>query len=98
MSASDERLRDLIAKQAADWFMANRGEPSVREREDFADWLKASPLHVEEYLGIAAIARELPEAGSASESSIDSIVDRARAAEDEPIRPLCPRIPETTRA
>jgi transmembrane sensor len=97
MSASDERLRDFIAQQAADWFMANRGEPSVREREDFADWLKASPLHVEEYLGIAAVARELPEAGSASESSIDSIVDRARAAEDEPIRPLWPRITETTR-
>jgi transmembrane sensor len=97
MSANHERLRDLIAEQAADWFMANRGEPSVREREDFADWLKASPLHVEEYLGIAAIARELPEAGSASESSIDSIVDRARAAENEPIRPLWPRIPETTR-
>jgi len=97
MSASDERLRDLIAQQAADWFVANRGEPSVREREDFADWLKASPVHVEEYLRLAAIARDLQEFGADSKGSVDSIVARAQAAEDETIRPLWPRIRETTR-
>jgi transmembrane sensor len=89
MSASDERLRDLVAQQAADWFVANRGEPSVREREDFANWLKASPVHVEEYLGLAVIARDLQEIG-ASKGSIESIVARAQAAEVESIQPLWP--------
>jgi ferric-dicitrate binding protein FerR (iron transport regulator) len=48
MSVNDERLRDLIAQQAADWFVANRAELSAREREDFTAWLQASPVHVEE--------------------------------------------------
>ncbi len=97
MSTNDERLRDLIAQQAADWFVANRAEPSAREREDFAAWLKASPVHVEEYLGLAIIARDLREIGADPQSSVDAIVARARAAEDEPIRPLWPRIVGTTR-
>jgi transmembrane sensor len=88
MSAKDERLLSLIAQQAADWFVANRRELSAREREDFAAWLKASPVHVEEYLGFAVIARDLREIGADSESSVDSIVAAAQSAEDEPIRAL----------
>ena len=97
MSANDERLRNLIAQQAADWFVANRAELSAREREDFTAWLKTSPVHVEEYLGLAVIARDLREVGADSKSSVDSIVARAHAAEDEPIRPLWPGAPETPR-
>src|SRR5208282_5871194 len=97
MSTNDERLHDLIAQQAAEWFVANRAELTGREREDFTAWLKASPLHVEEYLSLGVIARDLREIGSDSESSIDSIVARARATEDEPIRPLWPGAPETPR-
>jgi transmembrane sensor len=97
MSTSDERLRSLIVQQAADWFVANRGEPSVREREDFAAWLEASPVHVEEYLSLAVIARDLREIGADSKGSVDSIVARAQAAEDEPIRPLWPSALETDR-
>ncbi len=97
MSTNNERLRDLIAQQAADWFVANRAEPSVREREEFAAWLKTSPLHVEEYLGVATIARDLRDVGADPQSSADEIVARARAAEAEPIRALWPRILGTTR-
>jgi transmembrane sensor len=95
MSANEEQLRNLIAQQAADWFVANREELSTREREDFTAWLKASPLHVEEYLGLAVMARDLREIGADSKSSVDSIVARAYAAEGEPIRPLWPSAPET---
>lgn len=97
MSASDEQLRSLIGQQAADWFVANREGLSTREREDFTAWLKTSPLHVEEYLGLAVIARDLREVGADSKSSVDSIVARAHAAEDEPIRPLWPGALETPR-
>ncbi len=97
MSTNDERLRDLIARQAAEWFVANRADPSAREREDFAAWLKTSPVHVEEYLGLAVIARDLREIGADPQSSVDAMVARARATEDEPIRPLWPRILGTAR-
>ena len=97
MSASDERLRDLIAEQAAGWFVANRGEPSLREREDFVNWLKASPVHVEEYLGLAVIARDLQEIGADSKGSVESIVARAQTAEVETIQPLWPRATEAER-
>jgi transmembrane sensor len=90
MSAKDETVRILIAQKAAEWFVANRRELSAREREDFAAWLKASPVHVEEYPGLAVIARDLQEIGADSKSSVDSIVARAQSAEDEPIRPLWP--------
>lgn len=97
MSANDEQLRDLIAQQAADWFVVNRGEPSAREREDFAAWLKASPVHVEEYLGLAALARDLREACAEPEIPVDALVAAARAAEDAQIQPLWPRIRGATR-
>ena len=97
MSANDERLRNLIAQQAADWFVANRAGLSPRAREDFAAWLKASPVHVEEYMGLAAIARDLREACAEPEISVDALVAAAGAAEDEQIRPLWPRMVEATR-
>jgi transmembrane sensor len=96
MSANDERVRDLIAQQASDWFVANRAELSAREREDFAAWLKASPLHVEEYLGLAAIARDLREACAEPQIPVDELVAAARAAEDGRIRPLWRRIVRVT--
>ncbi len=97
MSTDDERLRNLIAQQAADWFVTNRAALSAQEREDFAVWLKASPVHVEEYLGLAVIARDLREIGVNANSSVDSIVARARSAGDEPIRPFWPGALETDR-
>jgi transmembrane sensor len=97
MSGNDERLRDLIAQQAADWLVANRAELSAPERENFVTWLKASPMHVEEYLGLATIARDLREACADPELSVDSLVASARAAEDAKTRTLWPRILETSR-
>jgi transmembrane sensor len=97
MSANDERVRNLIAQQAADWFVANRAELSAPEREEFAAWLKASPVHVEEYLGLAAIARDLREACAEPQIPVDALVAAARAAEDARIEPLWPRIAGATR-
>lgn len=45
---------EIIAAEAAEWFTLNReGEPTHEQRERFLAWLSASPLHIEEYLGIA---------------------------------------------
>ena len=92
MSASEERVRDLITQQAADWFVANRAELSAQEREAFSAWLRASPIHVEEYLGVALTARDMKQACNLPDNSIDAVVARARAAETSVVRPSWPRL------
>ncbi len=45
---------DIITAEAAEWFALNREEVLTREqRGQFLAWLSASPLHIEEYLGVA---------------------------------------------
>jgi transmembrane sensor len=83
MNSSSERIRDAVAEQAADWFVQNRGGPLEREaRAAFVAWLRASPLHVEEYLGMAAVARDLAVAADDPEFRPEALVERAAAAND----------------
>jgi transmembrane sensor len=84
MSTKDAQVRDLVTRQAADWLVANRAELSAREREAFVAWLKASSAHVEEYLAVAAIARDLRDACAELAASTDSLVALAREAGEEP--------------
>src|ERR1700722_7132017 len=91
MSASEERVRDLITQQAADWFVANRAELSQHERDAFSAWLRASPMHVEEYLAVAVTARLLTPARDLPDNSIDAVVARARAEESGVLQPFWPR-------
>lgn len=90
MSTKDERVRDLIAEQAAAWFVANRGGLSAAERDAFAAWLVASPVHIEEYLTLSVIARDLREACADSVASIDAIVARAAVSDDSRVEHLWP--------
>jgi transmembrane sensor len=56
-----EPIEDTIASTAAEWYVAHRaGELEGTAREAFMQWLRASPLHVAEYLAISGIARDLP--------------------------------------
>ena len=59
MSAREQQMRSLLCEEAADWFLAHREGLDLARREQFASWLRASPQHVEEYLGIALTARDL---------------------------------------
>jgi len=81
LGSDEERVRELIMQQSADWFVANRAGLSEREREAFATWLKASPVHVEEYLALAGIDRDLRAAAAGCEESVEAIVARARGKE-----------------
>jgi transmembrane sensor len=92
MSANDPSVRELIGRQAADWFVANRGGLSPAERDGFSSWLRASPVHVEEYLRIAAVARDLRQACARPETSVDALVARARSEKSAPSEPLWQRI------
>ncbi len=60
MTPTDEQIRLAIAHQAAEWFVAHRTR-SLDEAglASFAQWLRTSPVHIDEYLRIAAVAGEL---------------------------------------
>jgi transmembrane sensor len=97
MSAREDQVRSLIAQDAADWFVASRAGLTDHERNRFVTWLKSSPVHVEEYLALEIIGRNLRGACEASQSSIDDLLARSRLEEDTPLRAFWPRLVETLR-
>ena len=85
MSNRDERVRLAIAEQAAEWYVANReGLADSAQRGTFAAWLQSSPVHVEEYLGVALIARDLPRAAQ-PDAPLEALLAEARRAADAPV-------------
>ena len=93
MTSKDEQIRAAIVEQAAEWLVANDEEPlAARESAALAAWLKASPVHVEEFLGVSVVARDLRKAAADQEYSVDAVVARARAEDDSPVQPLWPRL------
>ncbi len=63
MHKEDQQLQDLIAEQAAEWYVAHRdGTPGMQQQKTFMRWLRASPMHVAEYLAIAGVARDIGDA------------------------------------
>jgi transmembrane sensor len=79
MNAKEDRVRTVVAEEAADWFVANRAGLAADETARFNAWLKASPMNVEEYLGVALIARDLREACADPQLSPAALLARARA-------------------
>jgi transmembrane sensor len=96
MSATNDQVRQLITQRAADWFVANRAGMTPEQRQSFTDWLKTSPVHVEEYLAIAVIGRDLRRACTLTAHSVDALIERARNDDDSTIESLRPlRDPKT---
>jgi transmembrane sensor len=93
MTSKEEQVRAAIAEQAADWLVANdEGPLDARESAALAAWLKASPVHVEEFLRVSVIARDLGEARTDPEYSLETVLAHARVEDDTPVRPaLWPR-------
>jgi transmembrane sensor len=93
MIPNEDKVRAAIAEQAGEWLVANDDGPlEARDSAALAAWLKASPLHVEEFLGVSVIARDLREARSDPEYSLETVLARARAEDDTPIQPLWSRV------
>jgi transmembrane sensor len=88
MSIRGARVRALITEEAADWFAANRRGLDEAKRSQFLSWLKESPVHVEEYLGVTQMTNDLRAAMSHSEFSLDALLERARAEKDEGVVPF----------
>jgi len=92
MISSEQQVRAAIAEQAADWLVANDEGLDASQAAALAAWLRASPVHVEEFLRVSVIARDLREARTDPEYSIETILERARIENDTPVRPLWSRV------
>src|SRR5260370_40490471 len=80
MSApAEDEVREVIAHQAAEWFVTNQSETAEEQaRVAFMNWLRSSPLHVEEYLRMAAISRDLGAATADMRQSLEGLLTDAR--------------------
>src|SRR2546423_8456244 len=88
MIPNEDKVRAAIAEQAGEWLVANDDGPlEARDSAALAAWLKASPVHVEEFLGGSVIPRDLREARRDPEYSLETVLAHARAEADTPIRP-----------
>jgi transmembrane sensor len=76
----EDKSRDAAADQAGEWFTLNdAGLGTERDATALAAWLKRSPLHIEEFLGVSLVARDLCAARSDPAYSLEAILARARA-------------------
>src|ERR1700690_504746 len=99
MKSDEEKVRAAIAEQAGEWFVAHdEGPLDAQDSASLAAWFKASPVHVEEFLGVSAIARDLKAARTDPEYSLEAILARAQAEDSAAIQPLWPRTIDTVRA
>jgi len=90
VSTSEQRVHGLIAEAAAEWFIENRAGLDPDQRSLFIAWLKASPVHVEEYLAVSALAQDMPAACARGAESLDELVASARLDEHSTVRALRP--------
>ncbi len=89
MNSSEEQVRAAIAEQAGEWFAVNdEGPMDARDSAALAAWLKTSPVHIEEFLGVSAIARDLREARTDPQYSLEAILARASAEEEPTVQVL----------
>lgn len=80
MSPKEDQIRAVVSQQAADWVVTNQdGMPDEMQRADFVAWLKASPMHVDEYLGMALVTRDLRTVTRDAEGSPEALLEQARA-------------------
>jgi len=79
VTSNEEQVRAAVAQQAGTWFIANQsGSLAQAELAEFMAWLKASPIHVEEYLGVALVAHDLPAAAEDPQMPLESLLELAR--------------------
>lgn len=83
MTTSDQEIRAAIAQQAGEWFIANQADPlDEEESAAFLAWLKASPVHVREYLAVARIAHHLPAVLGRPQVPLETFLAQQRSSDD----------------
>jgi transmembrane sensor len=93
MNSNEEQVRATIAEQAGEWLVANdEGPLSARDAAALTDWLRTSPVHIEEFLGVSAVGRDLKAVASDPEFSIAAVVAGTRAGDGNEVQLLRPRM------
>jgi transmembrane sensor len=88
MITNDDKVRAAIAEQAGEWFVANdEGPLDARDAAALAAWLQASPVHVEGFLGVSVVARDLRELAADPEFSLAAVLAHAREKDESLVRP-----------
>ncbi|HEY0686584.1 MAG TPA: FecR domain-containing protein [Steroidobacter sp.] len=83
MKHSKEPMRQWVAAQALEWFIAHRsGALSEAQRQEFIEWLRASPAHAREYLELTGFVKDVGEAARANARPAEELVASARAEPD----------------
>jgi len=95
MNSNEEQIRAAIAAQAGEWFVTNDERPlDPQESAALVAWLKSSPAHVEEFLGVSVIARDLGKACDDPGFSVETLLETARADDDAPSPSFWSRVRE----
>jgi len=84
-----------IAAAAAAWYLAQREAPlAPMQQAEFLAWLRQSPTHVAEYLGIAHLHQDLQAAAQSQQASSEQLCAHARhsGAVVVPLRPEFGRV------
>jgi transmembrane sensor len=93
MNLNEEQVRAAIAEQAGEWLVANdEGPLSARDAEALTAWLRTSPVHVEEFLGVSVVGRDLKAVASDPEFSIATVVAAAGVEDGDKVQLLRPRL------
>jgi len=90
MSAGDDREREMIAEQAAEWFVANREPLDATQRAAFGEWLRRSQRHAEQYLELLRLSRRLQSAVDES-PSLEALLEDVRSEEATKVSPIAAR-------
>jgi transmembrane sensor len=81
MVPSEEEIRAGIAEQAGEWFVANQTGPlTPADNAAFLAWLKASPIHLQEYLGVTRAVHHLKAAAADPRVPLKSFLAQTRSA------------------
>jgi transmembrane sensor len=76
-------VNQQILDEASTWFIDFRaGDVDARARQEFHEWLRRSPDHIQAYLDIAATYAEIPAPAANGEIDVQAFIDRARASGD----------------
>jgi len=86
-STGDERGRQVIAEEAAEWFVANREPLDAAQRAAFGEWLRRSPRHEEEYLALLQVSRRV-QSSLAESPSLEALLEDVRSEEATKVSPL----------
>ena len=96
VSDSKENLNTSIPEEAADWYLYFEDQPNVDEAQGarFVEWLRRSPLHIEEFLRVGGLRAEIAGLPPDAIPEIEKLVVAARenVVELESRRPALPGV------